>query len=297
MPATMPTGQLAALATAISWSATGVFFAEAARRIGALRTNLLRLPLALAFLSVVLAADLGLFAPLDRRSVGYLAVSGIVGLVIGDLALFAAMRRIGARLALLVMALAPVFAALAGILMLGEVPGVVAVVGMVITLGGVGWVVSERRGEEASPQDSLRGVAFGIVGAACQGIGLVLAKLGMGTTVQALPATWVRMGTATAVIWLLTTVAGQSAGLELAGAVRRAWLFVLGGAVFGPFLGVWLSLIAARSTNVGVAATIMATTPVLVIPIVMFTERYRPTLRALAGTAVTLGGIALLFVS
>jgi len=291
----MPTGQLAALATAISWSATSLFFGEAARRIGALRTNLLRLPIALFFLTMTLVATTRPLGDIDARAGTYLAASGIVGLVIGDLALFAAMRRLGVRLAMLVMALAPAFAALTGVVLLGEIPGALALLGMVITLGGVAWVVSEPRGEEARPVDLSRGVALAVVGAACQGTGLVLAKLGMGRTIEALPATWVRMSAATVVIWLLITVTGRATGLEIAGSLRRAWPFLLAGAFFGPFVGVWLSLVAARSGNVGVAATIMATTPVLVIPLVMAFEHYRPSTRALLGTAVTIAGVALLF--
>ena len=291
----MPTGQLAALATALSWSFTSLFFAEAARRIGPLRVNLTRLPLALLFLSLTLLATRRPLGALDASNAAYLAVSGIVGLVVGDLALFAAMQRLGVRLAMLVMALAPVAATLAGIVLLREVPGVVAVAGMVVTLAGVSWVVSEPRGEESRPHDLVRGLGLAAVGAACQGIGLVLAKLGMGSTVAALPATWVRMASATVVIWALTALTGSAAGLGIRAALRSAWPFVLGGAFFGPFLGVWLSLVAARAANVGVAATIMATTPVLVIPLVMVSERYRPSLRALAGTAVTIAGVAMLF--
>jgi drug/metabolite transporter (DMT)-like permease len=97
------------------------------------------------------------------------------------------------------------------------------------------------------------------------------------------------------VIWVLTALTGRVRGLGGVDATRRAWLPIAGGAFFGPFLGVWLSLVAARLTDVGIAATIMATTPVLVIPILMLTERYRPTVRALVGTAVTVAGVALLF--
>ena len=291
----MPIGQLAALATAISWSFTSLFFTEAALRIGALRVNLLRLPLALAFLSLALSTRSHPLEGLEGRSVSYLALSGVVGLVIGDLALFAALRRLGVRLAMLVMALAPVFATLMGLALLHEAPGVDAIVGMVVTLAGVSWVVSEPRSDESRPHDLARGLGFATVGAACQGIGLVLAKVGMGSAVAALPATWVRMSAATLVIWALTAATGNAMGLGIRGAIHSAWPFVLGGAFFGPFLGVWLSLIAARAGNVGVAATIMATTPVLVIPLVMVTERYRPSFRAVVGTVVTLAGVAMLF--
>ena len=296
-PARMPTGELAALATALSWAFTGLFFAEAARRLGALRTNLLRLPLALVLLTLAMLASGPDLAALDGRRLAYLAASGVVGLVIGDLALFEALRRIGPRLALLVMALAPVFAAGAGLVLLHERPGPMALAGIAVTLAGVAWVVGERRdGTDAARHDA-RGIAMALVGAACQGIGLVLAKAGMAGEVPALTGTWVRMAAATGLIWALTVASGRGRGLEVASAVRTAWPYVLGGAVFGPFLGVWMSLVAARLTEVGIAATLMATTPVLVIPLLMVSERYRPTARALTGTAVTVAGVALLFAS
>ncbi len=291
----MPAGQLAALGTAACWSFTGLFFAEAARRVGALRVNLLRLPVALALLSLAFAAGGGSLATLDGRRVAWLAASGVVGLVIGDLALFEAMRRIGPRLALLIMSLAPIWASLAGLLVLGERPGRLALVGIAVTLAGVSWVVGERREGESYGSHEAAGIALAGLGAACQGVGLVLAKVGMAGEVPALAATWVRMGTATAGIWLLTALSGRARQGRPVRAARAAGLQIAGGAVFGPFLGVWLSLVAARLTDVGVAATIMATTPVLVIPLLAVSERYRPTARALAGTVVTVAGVALLF--
>ncbi|MGD1147909.1 MAG: DMT family transporter [Thermoanaerobaculaceae bacterium] len=293
----MPTGELAALATALLWAFTGLFFAEAARRIGALRVNLLRLPLALVLLTATMVLAGPAFATVNRHRVYYLALSGIVGLVIGDLALFEALRRIGARLSLLVMAMAPIFASLAGLMLLKEQPGRTALLGIATTLAGVSWVVGERKAGEVSGHREIPGVALAVVGAVCQGVGLVLAKIGMAGEMPALTGTWVRMAAATSLIWTLTALTGRVCALDVSGSVRRAWPFLLGGAVFGPFLGVWMSLVAARHTDVGIAATLMATTPVLVIPLLMATERYRPTARALTGTVVTLVGIALLFSS
>jgi drug/metabolite transporter (DMT)-like permease len=291
----MPVGEVAAVGTAICWAFTGLYFAEAARRIGALRVNLLRLPVALALLSAALLATGTTFATLDGRRLGLLAASGVVGLTIGDLALFSALVRIGPRLAALLMALAPVFATLSAALALGEVPGGRALLGMGVTLAGVGWVVLERRDGQAHPFDHRGAIALGVLAAACQGIGLVLAKAGMAGEVPPLAATWVRMSVATAGIWLLAVLTGRTAGLGIVPAARQAALPVLGGAVSGPFIGVWLSLIAARFTDVGIAATLMATTPVLIIPLVMLVEKYRPSLRAVLGAAVAIAGVALLF--
>jgi len=138
-------------------------------------------------------------------------------------------------------------------------------------------------------------VVLGVVGAACQGFGLALAKLGMGGEVAPLVATWVRIGVATFAMWAAALALGAVKGLALGASLRSAGQFIGTGAFFGPFLGVWLSLVAARFTAVGVAATIMATTPILLIPIVMVTERYRPSVRAFLGTLVAIAGVALLF--
>ncbi len=290
-------GEIAALGTALCWSFTGLFFAEAARRVGALRVNLLRLPIALSLLSLAIPATGTTFAGIDSRRAFYLAASGIIGLVIGDLALFEAMRRIGARLAFVLMSLAPIFASIAGLILLDEQPGRLALLGIAVTLGGVIWVVGEPRQGEPRGSHEAVGVALVVVYAVCQGLGLVLAKVGMAGQVTPLAATWVRMAVATSVIWALTAMTGRERGLAVADATRRAWFPISGGAVFGPFLGVWLSLVAARLTDVGVAATIMSTAPVLVIPILMAREGYRPTARALVGTVVTVAGVALLFSS
>ena len=291
----MPTGDLAALGTALCWAVTGLYFAEAARRIGALRVNLLRLPTALVFLSAALIVTQASFSALDGRRAAYLAASAVVGLVVGDLALFTAMTRIGPRLASLLMSLAPLFAAWAGFLILHERPGPRAALGMAVTLAGVAWVVAERPETGPSPRDHGRSLALAVLAAACQGIGLVLAKLGMAGEVPPLTATWVRMIVATATIWALAAATRRLRGIAILSAARRATGPVIGGAFFGPFVGVWLSLVAARLTDVGVAATLMATAPVLVIPMVAVTDRYRPTWRAIIGTLIAVAGVALLF--
>jgi drug/metabolite transporter (DMT)-like permease len=291
----MPLGELAALGTACCWATTSLVFAEASRRIGALRVNLLRLPMAWVLLTLALGALATPFARLTPSRIGLLAASGVIGLVVGDLAFFAALKRLGARLTSLLMSLAPVFATVAAVALLGEVPGGQGFAGIVVTLAGIAWVVSEPRGRAATPHGTARGVALGVLGAACQGVGLVLAKLGMAGEVAPLAATWIRIGVATTVIWLVTVGVGRHRDLAVGAALRRAAAPVAAGAFFGPFLGVTLALTAAKLTKVGVAATIMATSPILVIPLVAVFEGYRPTTRAVLGTVLAVLGVGLLF--
>jgi drug/metabolite transporter (DMT)-like permease len=291
----MPVGELAALSTAVLWCFTSLLFGEAARRIGSLAVNLLRLPMALVLLTLTLATTSHAFAGLDGKRLAFLVFSGIIGLSVGDLAYFGSLRRLGPRLSLLLLSLAPIFATVTAVLLLAEVPSPRALAGIGITLAGVAWVVLERKGDDA-PHAGLRsGVVRGVVAAMCQGVGLVLAKIGMAGVVSPLAASWVRIAFGGIALWLATAVIGKLRPARLSHGLQRAGWLLLGGALCGPFLGVWMSLVAARLTAVGVAATIMATNPVLIIPIVMATERYRPSWRALLGTLVTVVGVALLF--
>ena len=68
------------------------------------------------------------------------------------------------------------------------------------------------------------------------------------------------------------------------------------GSVFGPFLGISFSLIAVKHTKVGIAATIMALVPILMLPLVRFIYEEKLTWRAIIGAFLAFVGVALLFV-
>lgn len=292
----MPVGEIAALAAACLWSLTSLCFVVATRRIGSLRVNLLRLPAALVLISTAMAVARPSLAPVTTPRLALLAASAILGLVLGDLAYFASLRRLGPRLALLLTPMTPVFAVVAGLALLGERPQPMALIGMIVTLAGIVWVIAERGvGTAVASREGTVGLILGVAGAACQGIGLALAKMGMAGELSPLAAAWVRMSVAVAASWGGVAAAGRLGGLSLGQSLRAAGSLVLVGAACGPFLGMWLSLVAARYTQVGVASTLMSTMPVLIIPLVMVTERYRPTVRAVVGAVVTVAGVALLF--
>ena len=289
----MPLGELLSLATALCWALTNLFFGEATRRVGAFTVNMMRLPVALAVLTVPVFLMSSPWTGAGQREVGLLAVSGLVGLLVGDIAWLAALPRLGARLTVLVLALAPVFASLAGLVILGEHLGPSAVVGIAVTLAGVALVVTERGSGPATAHLG-PGLVLALVAASCQGIALVVAKLGMAEGISALSATWVRLVAATAGLLVLAAARGRLRPRALVRAAHPAAWAIAGGILLGPLVGVWLSLVAVRLTDVGVAATLMATSPVLIIPVAMITERYRPTLRATLGTLVAVAGVALL---
>lgn len=296
------TGELAALGTASCWAVTALAFEAAGRRVGSLTVNLVRLVMAFGLLAVAGWATRGLPLPTDASGHAWLwlSVSGLVGFVLGDVCLFRSFLVLGPRLSTLMMALAPPLAAIVGWLVLGEVLSGRDVLGMSLTVGGIALAIlerSRRRGEPSvtadGPRPSLAGVALGFGGALGQGAGLVLSKLGMGAY-SAFAATQIRVLAGIVGLALLFVPLGWWRRVWPAVRDGRAMGYAAVGAFFGPFLGVTLSLIAVRATEAGVAASIMATTPILIIPAVALRgERVGPG--GLAGAVIAVAGVALLF--
>jgi drug/metabolite transporter (DMT)-like permease len=132
-------GEAAALTTAVSWAGSSLLFTAASRRQGAAELNLVRLVGATVLLGAAVAVTSGSFAVPSGQTAA-LVLSGLIGLSIGDLALFNGMRILGPRRAMLLMSLAPVGTGLLMVPLLGETLGLIGVAGMAVTIGGVGWV-------------------------------------------------------------------------------------------------------------------------------------------------------------
>lgn len=272
-------------------------FAEAGRRAGAFAVNQFRITLALVFLAVLLTVTgrLTTLSHLPLSGVGWLAVSGLIGLAIGDLAYFASMVRVGPRLSSAFGALSPPVTALIAFPLLGERLSFLAFAGMALTLFGVVWLIFERPAAPVPRGHRIQGALLGVLGAACQAVGFVLAKQGMQDTIEPLTANAVRMAAATVGIWAVALFTSQ---LHLPARIfrdRTARLCALGATIVGPVLGVWLSLVAARLTKTGIAATLMSTTPILILPLVMIVHKEKVTARAAFGAVLAVAGVAMIF--
>ncbi|MEM7049442.1 MAG: DMT family transporter [Acidobacteriota bacterium] len=293
-------GELAALATASCWVATALAFEAAGRRIGSLTVNLLRLLIAIALGALAAWWLRGQVLPLDAtaHAWGWLALSGLVGFTFGDLCLFRAFVVLGPRLSTLMMALAPPLTVVVGWSVLGETMSGRDLLGMTLTVVGVAWAILDRGAAtpaaKEAPRTTLWGVALGFGGALGQAVGLVLSKLGMGDY-DPFAATQIRVlaGTVGYVVLFTLLRRWRQVGRSLGD--RRALAFTSVGAFFGPFLGVSLSLVAIRYTTTGVAASLMATTPILIIPVVVLLGRERVRLGGWLGAVVAVAGVVLLF--
>jgi len=294
-------GEIAALATAACWTVTAMAFESAGKRVGSLPVNLLRLLMAILLLSGYTTLTRGLPLPTDASAHAWfwLSVSGVVGFLLGDLFLFRAFVVIGSRIAMLIMAAVPPITAVLGWLLLGETLTPTNLVGMGLTMAGISWVVLERGrdGADASLSSGSRplaGILLAFGGAFGQAVGLVLSKYGMGDY-DAFAATQIRIIAGAAGFILLFFIRPTwhrvGAALRDGAAMRRITL----GAVFGPFLGVSLSLLAVQYTESGVAATIMSIVPVLIIVPAILVFKEQPTMREVVGAVVAVVGVAVMF--
>lgn len=296
-------GELAALATALLWSATAVFFTYAGREVGSVVVNRIRLIVALLLLGathwLVVGDPLPLGAEPERWM--WLGLSGVVGLVGGDSFLFQAYLWVGPRLGMLMMSLAPVLAALLAFAFLGEGLVTLQWLGILVTISGVGLVVLDRERPADLESPNLhygRGILFGVGAALGQAVGLVLAKQGLAGDFPALSGTLMRMSAAVVVLWTLTVMTGRAGStLRTVAEHRGAFLPIVGGAATGPFVGVWLSLLAIQLTRVGVASTLMALSPIFLLPVGRLLFREQIGWQSVTGTLVAVAGVAMLFMA
>lgn len=292
----MKPGQLAALATALCWTLCILCFEYSSKRVGVLPVNLIRMYLAFVLFTVFAWIFRGMPFPSDASGSAWLwlGLSGIIGFVWGDYYLFRALTILGARTSMLVMALVPPVTALIGFFLLSEMIALRHCLGMALTLVGVSTVILTREGETNELKHPVKGLVYAGLGMLGQAVGLVLSKYGMGEY-NAFSATHIRI------------IAGL-VGLTILMFYFKAWGQVLGsfkdiramnltviGTVFGPFLGVYLSLVAIQNTSTGIASTIMAIVPVLIIPFSMVLFKEKINLREIVGAVIAVTGTVVMF--
>ena len=305
-------GEAISLAVAVSWTVTALFAEVGSKRLGSLQMNVIRMILSLVMLGATLWWFTGSPYPLyaDGKTWLWLSMSGFVGYLLGDYCLFNSYIWIGSRFGQLFMTLAPPTAALFGWFLLGETLAWNALLGMLVTLTGIGIsVLNKGESQKLSLKLPLKGVLFGIGAGVGQGIGLVLSKVGMNFYEGAIPvgeelvtdlvpfaSTFIRA--VTGAIGVLCVMGFQRQFHTLATSMRdrKGMNAALWATITGPFIGVSLSLMAVQYTEAGIASTLMALTPVLIIwPAHLFFGQ-QVTFKEVIGACISVIGVSMFFI-
>ncbi len=295
-------GGLAALGTSILWAAGSTFFTFASRELGSVTVNRVRLLLATIFLGITHLAINGALIPVnvEPETWFWFVLSGVIGLVLGDAFLFQAFVWIGPRLSMLLMSLAPVISVIFSWIFLAERLTLLQVLGIGITVLGVSTVILDRgKLNQANGQNRnyLKGLLFGLGGAVGQALGLITSKVGLNAGVSPLSGNLIRIFSAAAIMWIVALLMNQAKEtVDNVWHSGRARSFLFMGTLAGPFLGVWLSLVAIQHTPVAVATTLMSLAPIILLPVGKIVFKERIGWRAIVGTVVAVSGVAMLFV-
>ncbi len=295
-------GEIAAVACSATSSAAITIFTSISGKVGVYRSMLLRFFFAMIVIGIIHYLATGVFLePYETRArLYYIILSGLIGFAIGDLFLFRSSVLLGPRLGTLIFITYVPMATLIAIPALGEVLKAGAVIGMLVTLAGIVLVVMTRRGDADQnnfvPQKLALGIFLGLMAALCQAVALVLAKVGMqGSATSTVNALFVRLMAAFAGGLVIGLVSGWTKGFFKDIAEKRVVIWTAVGTFVGPLLSVWLSLIAIRYTYTGIATTLMALTPITIIPIAQITHKEKITPQMIIGTLIAVAGVALLF--
>jgi len=305
-------GEVISIGVAVFWTVTALFADKASHRLGSMTANVLRLAMAFVFLGLLLWVSVGHPYPVyaSGKAWLWLGLSALVGYVFGDWCLFNCYLSIGARFGQLFMTLAPPMAAIAGWAILGEALSWKSALAMAVTLSGIAIsILSRDGGHKVHLTLPWKGVLLGLGAGIGQGVGLVLSKVGMQHYAAAIPSeapeamaamlpfasTMIRALVGALGFLLLMSLQRDLGSLKRAVHDKVGMRYALIMTVFGPVLGVSLSLMAVQYTNAGIASTLMALTPVFILFPYAFLYKQRIRLREVIGVAVSMAGVALFF--
>lgn len=299
-------GELISIGVAFSWTATALLGEFGSKRLGNLPVNVLRMALTLLLSMLLFWMVLGSPMPSGGtlEAYGWMLLSGIVGYVIGDFCLFQCYIVIGSRYGQLFMTLAPLAAALMAWVTLGQQMRPVSILAMLITLAGIGISVLGRGSHhKVSLKLPLSGVLLAVGAALCQGIGLVLSKIGMNHYQPGAIPDWMVPFSANffrciaGIIGFSILMYFREGIRPLQNAIhdRKGMAVIAAATVFGPFVGVGFSLMAVQYTSAGIASTLMALTPIIIILPSYWLFRQPVTWKAVVGACISVVGVSLFF--
>ncbi|WP_009632890.1 DMT family transporter [Synechocystis sp. PCC 7509] len=286
-------GEIAALSAASLWAVSSVIYGSLGREISPMYLNLFKGAIAIILLGLTLLVRGELFPTVSATNLCLLLLSGSIGIGLGDTAFFAALNCLGARRALLMETLAPPITAILALIFLQERLKASVWGGILLTVAGVAWVVTERTpATEGRPVYLRKGIIFGIIAAISLAIGGILARAAIANnSISPLWAALLRISAA--VVSLLPFLRLQQNSFAYK-PTPRVFAGIGLAAFMGTYLGIWLQQTAIKFTEVGIALTLTNTAPIFILPISVFIGE-KPSIRAILGAGVAIFGIATIF--
>jgi drug/metabolite transporter (DMT)-like permease len=289
---------LFAMGAATCWAIGSVISVTPSRHLGAIAFTRWRMAMVAVMLWAVVAFN-GTRATFDAHAWGVMAVSGLIGIFVGDTALFAAINRLGPRRAGVLFTTHAAFSAVLGFALLNERMSLQALLGAVMTSTGVMLAMALGRHKDETHAWELdqghvgAGVSLALVAALCQALGSLIAQPVMAQQVDPIMASAVRVTVASLAHGVLL-----ASGLKAARATSPPNVRVLAQTAVNGFIamgvGMTLVLLALQKGEVGMVAILSSVSPILVLPVLWLQFKRPPAAGAWVGAGLTVSGTALI---
>ncbi|NJK47069.1 DMT family transporter [Candidatus Gracilibacteria bacterium] len=289
-------GEFAALGAAFLWAASSSIYALLGQRIPPLQLNLLKGLIAIAFIFFTLIVVAQKTPEFDLLPVSFLLLSGAIGIGLGDTAYFSALNCLGARRTLLLETLAPPMTAILAFVFLGESLKAVAWCGILLTILGVAWVITERTVSlVVSSANPMQGIIWAILAAIAQASGAVLSRFALiESDISPLWSTLLRLVGGSAIVIFLLLFSRPRQGVEGIQWTGKSIAIIILTAFGSTYLGIWLQQTSLKFAPAGIAQTLTATSPLFVLPIAFWLGE-KISFRAVLGVLIAVVGIGILF--
>ncbi len=292
-------GEIAALTAAFLWALSSVVYGFLGQKIPPLQLNFFKGIIAVSLILLTLGIQRVEFTSIAPLPLALLAISGVVGIGLGDTAYFFAINKIGARKTLVLETLSPPLGAFLAFIIIGEIISTEAWCGIFLTLLGVIWVISEQT-EQSDRIAHKSGIIWAIGAAIAQAVGAVLSRMALlDSDVSPLQSSLIRIAAGTAIALILTQIpifaTRQTIKSTFKSFSGRTVGIIFLAAMGSTYLGIWLQQTSLKFAPTGIAQTLLATSPIFIIPITLIMGE-KVTWRSFFGVIIAVAGISLLFV-
>ncbi|MCV6575132.1 MAG: DMT family transporter [Cohaesibacter sp.] len=292
--------EIAALAAAASWAIGSLMSANPVEKLGSIAFSRLRMSI-VALMLILYTSAIGTWGSIQWSHMDAIVWSAIIGIVLGDTALFITMRRLGPRRTGILFATNAPMATFLSWHIFSEILGWQELLGTLLVIIGVMMaILFGKRKDQIHKWESVKGllwigILWGLLAAAGQAVGSLIIKPALLDGADPIAVSAIRVAIAAISLFVISWLPMQA--VKPAGKLDASTIWqTAGSGLISMGLGMTLLLYAFSIGEIGIVASLSATTPAMMLPILWYKTGERPALGAWLGAALVIIGSTLIFI-